>query len=580
MIKAHIADILQTRFPDAVLGTELTKDEVPSLWIKKDFLHAVCAYLKNDIEKPYRMLFDLSAIDERLRTHKKEPFRDFTVVYHLFSFQRKEFIRLKLPLDGQTPAAPSITSIWKNADWYEREVWDMFGIRFEGHPRLRRILLPQTWSGHPLRKEFPARATEMGPFRLSEDHIVQEEKGSLFRPEEWGLIPRKAGSEYMILNMGPQHPGTHGPFRIILEMDGEEIIEAVPDIGYHHRGAEKMAERQTWHTYIPYTDRVDYLGGVMNNLPYVLAVEKLAGIEVPDRTKVIRIMMSEFFRISSHLVYYGTFSQDVGQMSPVFYMFTDRELVFKVVESICGGRMHPSWFRIGGVAHDLPQGWDQVVREFVDYFPSRLDDYEKLVLKNPIFKARTLGVGAYTTEEAIDWGATGPSLRATGFAWDFRKEIPYSGFENFDFDVPIGTNGDSYDRAVVHAEELRQSLRIIKQCLENMPAGEYKSRHPLTTPPVKAKTMHDIETLIAHFLNVTWGPVIPAGEAMQAVEATKGCNAYYLTSDENIMSYRTRIRTPSFAHLQMIPLMAKGMAVADLITILGSIDFVMADVDR
>jgi NADH-quinone oxidoreductase subunit C/D len=387
-------------------------------------------------------------------------------------------------------------------------------------------------------------------------------------------------SDFMFLNLGPNHPSVHGVFRVALQLDGEEIVDAVPDIGYHHRGAEKMGERQSWHTYIPYTDRVDYLGGVMNNLPYVLAVERLAGIEVPDRVKVIRIMLAEFFRIASHLVFYGTMAQDVGALSPVFYMFTDRERVFEIIEAICGFRMHPAWFRIGGLAQDLPQGWERLVRQFVDYLPKRLDEYDKLVMRNRLFKMRTRDVGAYTLDEAIEWGATGPGLRACGLAWDHRKRRPYSGYDQFEFDIPTGSHGDCYDRTAVRVEEMRQSVRIIRQCLENMPPGDYKARHPLATPPLKERTMHDIETLIAHFLSVSWGPVIPPGEASVCVEATKGLNSYYLVSDGDTMSYRTRIRTPSFAHLQMIPLMCRGAMIADLIAILGSIDFVMADVDR
>jgi NADH-quinone oxidoreductase subunit C/D len=242
--------------------------------------------------------------------------------------------------------------------------------------------------------------------------------------------------------------------------------------------------------------------------------------------------------------------------------------------------MHSSYFRIGGVAMDLPKGWDKRIREFVDRFPGRLDDYDKLVMRNGTIKRRTQGVGAYTTQEAIEWGATGPGLRATGFAWDYRKARPYSGYQNYEFEIPVAQRGDCYDRCAVRVEEMRQSVLIIKQCLDNMPEGPVKADHPLTTPPSRARTLHDIETLIQHFLNVSWGPVIPAGEASVTVEATKGLNAYYLTSDGGGMSYRTRIRTPSFPHLQMIPMMSRGMMIADLIAILASIDFVMADVDR
>ncbi len=369
----------------------------------------------------------------------------------------------------------------------------------------------------------------------------------------------------MFLNLGPQHPGTHGLLRIVLQLDGEEIVDAVPDIGYHHRGAEKMAERQSWHTYIPYTDRVDYLGGVMNNLAYCLAVEKLAGIEVPDRAKTIRVMMAELFRIASHLVWYGTFAQDVGALSPVFYMFTDRERIFDIVEAICGGRMHPAWFRIGGVAMDLPKGWDRLVRDFLEYLPPRLKEYDTIVMQNRIFKARTKGVGIYTKDEAIDWGVTGPGLRACGFEWDFRKKRPYSGYEQFEFDIPTATHGDCYDRGGRARRGDAPEPAHHRAVREQHARRPYKSDHPLTTPPRKERTMHDIETLITHFLGVSWGPVIPAGEAFMGIEATKGNNSYYLISDGNTMSYRTRIRTPSFAHMQMVPMISKGLMIADLV---------------
>ncbi len=569
------------RFGSAVQAYQETRDGVPTMWVYSDRVPEVLRYFKEEVNHPYGMLYDLTAIDERVREHREgQPESDFTVVYHLLSFGRNEDLRIKVALRGEHPALPSITGIWESANWYEREVWDMFGIRFEGHPQLRRILMPPTWKGHPLRKDHPARGTEMGPFRLPDEKQEKEQEALEFRPEDWGLKRHGEESDFLFLNVGPQHPGTHGVLRIVLQLDGEEIVDAVPDIGYHHRGAEKMGERQSWHTYIPYTDRVDYLGGVMNNLAYVLAVEKLAGITVPERVEVIRVMMCELFRLASHLVWYGTFAQDVGALSPVFYMFTDRERIFEIVEAVCGGRMHPSWFRIGGVAQDLPTGWDKMVRRFLDYMPRRLREYDKLVMQNRIFKARTKGVGSYDTNQAIDWGVTGPGLRATGFEWDFRKKRPYSGYDRFEFDIPTAQRGDCYDRGIVRVEEMRQSLRIIRQCLENMPPGPYKSDHPLATPPLKERTMHDIETLITHFLSVSWGPVIPPGEAFFGIEATKGNNGYYLVSDGSTVSYRTRIRAPSFPHMQMVPLLSRGALVPDLLAILGSIDFVLADVDR
>jgi NADH-quinone oxidoreductase subunit C/D len=292
-------------------------------------------------------------------------------------------------------------------------------------------------------------------------------------------------------------------------------------------------------------------------------------------------MLSELYRINSHLLFYGTFAQDIGALSPVFYMFSDRERIHDITTAITGARMHPGWLRLGGVADDLPAGWRELISDFLDYLPRRLDEYDALVLGNRITKARAKGVGVLRTAEAIEWGVTGPNLRSGGLAWDVRKKRPYSGYERFEFEVPTADNGDCYDRVWVRSQEIRQSLRIIAQCLEQMPGGPYKSHQPLATPAVKEPgTMHDIETLIDHFLGVSWGPVIPPGEACLGIEATKGNNGYYLVSDGTESAYRNRIRSPSFPHLQVLPLMAEHFEIPDLITILGSIDFVMADVDR
>jgi NADH-quinone oxidoreductase subunit C/D len=578
---SHPQEELQIRFGDTILYQQKTVDEIPTLWVNASEITNILAYLKSTISGPYRMLYDLTAVDERSRLKQDGSIgTNFTVVYHLLSFERNAFIRIKVPLEGEYPSIQSVTSLFKNANWYEREVYDMFGIRFNGHPHLRRILMPLTWKGYPLRKEHPARATEMGPFKLWDEKQDAEQAALQFQPEEWGLSRHSDDADFMFLNLGPQHPGTHGVLRIVLQLEGEDIVDAIPDIGFHHRGAEKMAERQTWHTYIPYTDRIDYLGGVLNNLAYLQAVEKLAGIKTPDRVNVIRVMLCELFRLSSHLVWFGTFAQDVGQLSPVFYMFTDREQIFDIIEAVCGARMHPNWFRIGGVAQDLPDGWDKLVGDFIKIFPKHIKEYEDMVMRNSIFKARTQGIGIYSLEEAIEWGVTGPGLRACGFEWDFRKKQPYSGYDQFEFEIPIAQNGDCYDRAVVRVEEMKQSTRIIQQCLDNMPEGSYKADHPLTTPPIKKYTMEHIETLITHFLGVSWGPVIPAGEAMSCIEAAKGANSYYLVSDGSTSPYRSRIRTPSFPHMQMVPYISKGYTVADLLSILGSIDFVLADIDR
>src|SRR5512141_2058116 len=301
--QAGLIGELKAGFGETAISAQATRDAFPTLWVPKDRILGVLSHLKSATASPYRMLYDLTAIDERERENRQgQPDSDFTVVYHLLSFDRNDDVRVKVALKEGDLALPSATGLWPAANWYEREIYDMFGIALDGHPHLERLLMPDGWPGYPLRKDHPARATDMPPFEIPEDKLEEDEKALRFEPERWGLPRRSGRSEYMFLNVGPQHPGTHGLLRVVLELDGEDIVNAVCDIGFHHRAAEKMGERQTWHTFIPYTDRVEYLGGVLNNLAYVLAVEKLAGIDVPERAQAARVLLCELFRISSHLV--------------------------------------------------------------------------------------------------------------------------------------------------------------------------------------------------------------------------------------------------------------------------------------
>jgi NADH-quinone oxidoreductase subunit D len=389
-----------------------------------------------------------------------------------------------------------------------------------------------------------------------------------------------AKTETMIVNMGPQHPSTHGVLRIILELDGEIVVKATPDIGFLHRGLEKLAESKTYHQCIPLTDRLDYVAGMSNNLPYVLAVEKLLGMEAPPRAQAIRVLLCELQRIASHLLWLGTHAHDIGAMTPFFYAFRDRDEILFMFEMVCGSRLTPSFFRVGGLAQDLPDGLEAKCREFTRTFPARVDEYETLLTQNKIWMRRTQGVGAISAEEAINWGLSGPILRASNVNWDLRKVMTYCGYDSYEFIVPTGENGDVYDRYLVRLMEMRQSNEIVRQVLDKMPGGAVTVDDPRVVFPPKPRVEESIEALIHHFHIASEGFPVPRGEVYASIESPKGELGFYLISDGTNKPWRFRVRPPSFINLSALPTMIRGKLIADVVAIIGSIDIVLAEVDR
>lgn len=389
-----------------------------------------------------------------------------------------------------------------------------------------------------------------------------------------------AGSEHLILNMGPQHPSTHGVLRVILELDGEVIVNAEPVIGHLHRGVEKLAEHMTYNQVIPLMDRLDYCSPLINNLGYVLAVEKLLGLEIPERAVALRVLLSELTRIQSHLIWLGTHALDIGAMSPLLYMFREREEILDMYEEVWGARMHLAYFRVGGVAADVPKSFLVRARKFLSGFYEKVDMYEALLTENPIWKRRTQGVGIISGDDAIALGLSGPGLRASGIDWDLRKHLPYSGYDRYEFEVPRGTRGDVYDRYLVRVAEMRQATRISQQALEGLPGGPVLAAAPRVVPPEKERVLTTIEGLIHHFKIMMEGYSVPEGEVYAAVESPRGELGFYIRSDGGPKPYRLKVRTPSFANLESLCTMAKGQMIADMVAIIGSIDIVLGEVDR
>lgn len=510
----------------------------------------------------FDFLMDICGVDYPSRQKR------FDVVYHLFSSKDGARVRLKVQL-SEGESVPTALSVWRGADWFEREAYDMFGILFEGHPNLRKILTHHQFVGHPLRKDYEAdhqqTCTEVLPVHFNNE---DNQRGDVL---DENLVP---------LNIGPSHPAMHGTLRMMVELDGETIVRANNEIGYLHRCFEKMAETHPYNQVIPYTDRLNYCSAPSNNVGYCRAVEKLIGVEVPARAQAMRVILMELSRIIDHIIAVGTGGVDLGALTSFFHLFTYREKVYTLFEKLCGARLTVSMTRIGGMAQDAPEGWFEEVLGFCKEMRAGVDEITKLMLDNKIFIKRTQGVCPVKSNEAIEWGYTGPMLRASGVNLDLRKLTPYYGYDELNFDVPVGTNGDIYDRYLVRIEEMRQSIRIIEQVCKKVPGGDFTIRDKSLVLPDKKDVYGNIEGLMNHFMLVIKGLRPPVGETYDATEAPNGELGFYLISDGSANPYRLKVRPPSFAIYQSFPHVVKGAMLADAIATVASMNVIAGELDR
>jgi NADH dehydrogenase I D subunit len=574
---------LKAQFPVAVLGMEEFRDET-TITIQPEQILEICTFLRDDPDLRYDQLTFVSAIDSLARNEGSPDGHRFDVVYQLHSLEHRQRLRLKASLEGDAPRIASVVPIWPAANWHERETYDLMGIVFERHPDLRRILMPDDWVGHPLRKDYPLGGDPVA-FTVNLGDPAMQAIGQIRRevPPLPSIPPPGSDPDrYMLLNFGPQHPATHGVLRLVIELDGEQVVDVFPDIGHLHSGFEKIAEHKLYNQFIPYTDRMDYVAAINNNLPYVLAVEKLLGIEAPPRAQVLRVILCELQRLAAHLIWFGTSVLDLAGVghSLLMYAFQDRESIYDIIEMVSGGRMTPSYFTVGGLRWDVPAGFVPRLREFLDVFKGRLRDMDRLISQNPIFLSRVEGIGHLSLQDAIAWGVTGPCLRGSGLAFDLRKEEPYIGYEDYDFDVPSFPEGDVLARYKVRMAEMWQSVRIMEQGLAKLPAGSVKAADRKISLPPREELDTSMEALIHHFKLVTEGYSPPPGEVYVGCENPKGELGFYLMSDGTPQPYRCKIRGPSFSNLATAPLMARGGLLSDLVAVIASVDITLGEVDR
>jgi NADH-quinone oxidoreductase subunit C/D len=532
---------------------DLALTVAPGAWVRAATL------LRDHPDLDYKLFLDLCGVDYLDKDDREER---FDVVLHAYSVSQKHHVRLKAGLPEKGPRIDSLTGVYKGANWFEREAWDLYGIVFDGHPNLTRILTHDAFVGHPMRKDYPT----------AQRHVLKQAKQWLLRVPE--------GTENMIVNIGPSHPAMHGAFRVQARIDGETVVDAEAEIGYMHRNFEKMAEERTYWQVIPYTDRLNYCSSFMNGHGWALAVEKLLGIEAPPRAEAIRVILSEFSRIMDHLICIGANVVDLGAITPFFVMFRAREVIYDLLDACCGARLTVSYVRIGGLADDVPADFEGLCRKALASVQDVTAQADRLLTRNIIFANRFRDIGVMSAEDALSWGWVGPCLRGSGVAYDIRKDHPYSGYEQYDFDVPVGTVGDCYDRYLVRMEEIRQSVRIIEQALAKLPEGPVIVDDKKVALPPKAEVYSNIEALMNHFKLVYDGILPPPGEVYGYTEAANGELGFYVVSDGRKFPWRVKVRPPCFNAYQAFPEMIKGGMIADAIAIIGGLNVIAGELDR
>ena len=559
---AAVLDALHAKLPEGSVVPQEGLDQ-PTWIVRRDVLAEVCRELKQNPATRFDMMMDMCGVDFPDRVER------FELVLHLYSMHRGARIRLKVPMKEDEIVLPSLMNVWKGTNWFEREAYDMFGFRFEGHPNLRRLLTHEGFVGHALRKDYdPARRWILSEDKIYKPHFdLPEGEDDLF--------------ERMTVNIGPSHPAMHGTFRLMAVLDGETIVASDVEIGYLHRCFEKMSETHTWQHVIPYTDRLNYCSSFINNVGYCKTVEKMLGIEAPPKAVWARTILSEFSRIMDHCVCNGTTLVDAGALTNFWYMLQPREEIYGLLESVCGARLTVSACRIGGLIHDLPPDFMERSRRLLEMIPPFIEDVEKLVDRNRIWLDRSVGIAAISGEEAVDWGWTGPCLRASGVPYDVRRAHPYDLYDTVDWEVPVLYGGDVYDRYRIRMMEMRESLKIIRQLLDRgMPEGPHIVDDPHVALPPKDAAYNQMEAMIYHFKLIMDGIQVPAGELYSMTEGANGELGFYAISDGTGKPYRLHSRGPCFPLFQAFPRLINGGSLSDSIVSLGGLNIIAGELER